>query len=474
MNSQLIVDQSLAYYYIRTLIHRPAVGSTLGSKASSSAISLAESSKHIIQIIQLLEERSMSFSFCVHKNEVLTLCGLSLLYQGLDLKQEGKLMKDGQRLVYSVVKCLDKANAPGALDFRRLAASMMSAENPSSTHRQSTDSKMSAPSTTKSTPSPDISRKHSVQQSSRYSTVTCSSETDLLQQQKEPYLRATLPNSTYKHRNMSQSSLDSVHSESLMSRREYGSSVSQMPTPASMRSQSSSSISPKSRPNLDYLSLSGAGTPVSSQPQYHVPLRSSSSHNLSLHTPNFPAQLAPGSTSSPSQTKISSVTPAEWESLLSALDSGDSNIYDAVYGGPSISLTSTLPNPSYHMVNPTTSNNGPHHSHSTDLSIADHAPLTATLSNTSSSGYGEWSPESWDMTVVQLNDFDLGSGPAQSVLSFSEESLSSGDDLEGFGLGTGNASGSGRHSFDDLYRTNAPLMNGDGYLFDGLEGGFGL
>lgn len=416
----------------------------------------------------------MSFSFCINKNEVLTLCGLSLLYQGLDLKQEGKLMKDGQRLVCAVVKCLEKANAPGASDFRRLATSMISGDSPSNVYRQSTDTKMPTLTTTASTPSPDVPRKQPVQQSSRYSKIACSSETDLLQHQKEPFRRGTLPTSTYKHRNISQSSLDSVHSESPMSRREYGSSVSQMPTPASMRSQSSSSISPKSRPNLDYLSLSNAGTPVSSQTHYQVPLRTSSSHNLPGHTPNFPTQLAPASAPSTSQNKISSVTPAEWESLLSALDSGDSNIYDAVYGGPSISLTSTLPNPSYHMVNPTTSNTTHHHSHSADLSVTDHTPLTATISNTSSSGYGDWSPESWDMTTLQLNDFDLGSGPAQSVLSFSEESLSSGDDLEGFGLGTGNGGGSGRHSFDDLYRTTAPLMNGDGYLFEGLEGGFGL
>jgi hypothetical protein len=418
----------------------------------------------------------MSFSFCINKNEVLTLCGLSLLYQGLDLKQEGKLMKDGQRLVCNVVKFLDKAKAPGAVDFRRLAGSMMSGDNSSNIYRQSTDNKIPAASTMNSTPASDASRKQSVQQSSRFSNITCSSETDLSQQQKEPYRRATLPNSTYKHRNVSQSSIDSVHSESPMSRREYGSSVSQVPTPASMRSQSTSSISPKSRPNLDYLSLSGAGTPVSSQSQYHVPLRTSSTHTLPIHTPNFTPQLANASNTSTSQNKISSVTPAEWESLLSSLDSGDSNIYDAVYGGPSIALTSTLPNPSYHMVNPSTSHNTHHHTHSTDLSISDHAPLTTTISNTSSSGYGDWSPESWDMTVLQLNDFDLGNGPtAQSVLSFSEESLSSGDDLEGFGLGNGNGSGSGRHSFDDLYRTTtAPMMNGDGYLFEGLEAGFPL
>jgi hypothetical protein len=78
------------------------------------------------------------------------------------------------------------------------------------------------------------------------------------------------------------------------------------------------------------------------------------------------------------------------------------------------------------------------------------------------------------MTILQLNEFDLGSGPAQSVLSFSEESLSSGDDLEGLGLSTTSRGGSGRHSFDDLYHNNVPLMNGEGYLFEGLEGGFDL
>ena len=73
--------QSLAYYYIRTLIHRPAVGSSLGAKAGSSMVALASSSKHIIQIVRLLEERRMSFSFCLNKNELLLLAGFGLLYR---------------------------------------------------------------------------------------------------------------------------------------------------------------------------------------------------------------------------------------------------------------------------------------------------------------------------------------------------------------------------------------------------------
>lgn len=412
----------------------------------------------------------MSFSFCVNRNEVLTLCGLSLLYQGLDLKQEGKLMKDGQRLVGAVIKSLDKANAPGALDFRRLAASMIPGESPSNVYSHSPDNKMQAPSQTKPISSPSISRKQSIQQSPLYYKMNCS-DTELLQPQKDRTRRGTLPNSTYKHSNISQSSIDSSSSESPMSRREYKPSVSQIPTPMSVRSQGSSITSPKSRPNLDYLSLSDS--PAPSQTHFHVPLRTSSSHNLPVHTPNFPTHPASVSIP-PSQSKNSTVTPAEWDNLLlSTLDSSDSNIYDAVYGGPSLLLTSTLPNPSYHMVSPTSSSHSHTHSHSTstvlsDLSATDHS-LT-TLSKTSSNSYGEWSPESWDVTALQLNDFDIPGGPTQSVLSFSEDSLSSGDDLDGFGMGAGN--GSGRHSFDDLYRNNAPLMGQDGFLFDGLDAGF--
>ena len=44
-------------------------------------VALASSSKHIIQIVQLLEERRMSFSFCLNKNELLLLAGFGLLYR---------------------------------------------------------------------------------------------------------------------------------------------------------------------------------------------------------------------------------------------------------------------------------------------------------------------------------------------------------------------------------------------------------
>ncbi|KAL9600199.1 MAG: hypothetical protein Q9219_003342 [cf. Caloplaca sp. 3 TL-2023] len=119
---------SLAYQYIRTLIHRPAVGSSLGAKASSSIVALANSCKHTIQIVQLLEERRMSFSFCLNKNELLLLSGFGLLYQGLDLKRKGKLMQDSQRLVCSVIAMLERNAAVGSADFKKVACAMISVD----------------------------------------------------------------------------------------------------------------------------------------------------------------------------------------------------------------------------------------------------------------------------------------------------------------------------------------------------------
>lgn len=119
---------SLAYHSIRTLIHRPAVGSSLGNKASPSVVALAQSSKHIIQIVQLLEERRMSFSFCLNKGELLLLAGFGLLFQGLNLDRRGKLIQDSQRLLCSVIEILDRNAAMGAAEFMKVACAMISIE----------------------------------------------------------------------------------------------------------------------------------------------------------------------------------------------------------------------------------------------------------------------------------------------------------------------------------------------------------
>ncbi|KAF8858953.1 hypothetical protein BDZ45DRAFT_385030 [Acephala macrosclerotiorum] len=403
---------SLAYYYIRTLIHRPVVGSTLGNKASPSVISLADSSKHIIQIVQLLEERSMSFSFCLNRNEMLTLCGLSILYQGLDLKQEGKLMQESQRLVAAVIKFLEKAKAPGATDFKRLAASMLPLEAPKTTSTRS-PSNMPAPTSSKSTPSPSVPRQQIRPQVYRHGSATMS-ETDLLSQQ-EKLRRATVPNLSIHRQEIphGRTSIDSTRSESPMSRREYRHSSSQLPQPSLLPQRPI--VKSEKVPNLDYLSLSN--TPVQSQPQSPMQQRSQHSHQ-SANTPVFQNNGYPAH-------KSSGVSASEWEVLLGSLDGGQTNLYDAIYGGPALSLA-----------------------------------------DTTSSNYGDWSPDSqWDMTSLHMNDF-TSAPAARSVLSFSEESLSSGEDLSTSDLGLG------RQDYSHLIPGS--VSSNDGYLLEGLDATFGL
>ncbi|KUJ18402.1 fungal-specific transcription factor domain-containing protein [Mollisia scopiformis] len=403
---------SLAYYYIRTLIHRPAVGSTLGNKASPAVISLADSSKHIIQIVQLLEERSMSFSFCLNRNEMLTLCGLSILYQGLDLKQEGKLMQESQRLVAAVIKNLEKAKAPGAADFRRLAASMLPLESQPKPNTTRSPTSMPAPTSAKSTPSPSVPRQQIRPQIYRHGSATMS-ESDLLAQQ-EKLRRATLPNLNMHrqdHLPHGRNSIDSARSESPMSRREYRNSSSQLPNALIPRPV----IKSERVPNLDYLSLNN--TPVASQPQSPV-------INRAQH-PIQNTQAPVYNNNNYSNSKSSGVSASEWESLLGSLDGGQTNLYDAIYGGPALSL-----------------------------------------SDNSTSNYGDWSPDSqWDMTSLTMNDF-TSAPAARSVLSFSEESLSSGEDLSTSDLGLGRQ--------DHNHLIPGSVFSGDGYLLEGLDATFGL
>ena len=70
----------------------------------------------------------MNFTFCLNKNELLLFSGFGLLYQGLDLKQEGKLIRDNQRLVCCVVEILERNLAPGAAPFKKLACSIIAVE----------------------------------------------------------------------------------------------------------------------------------------------------------------------------------------------------------------------------------------------------------------------------------------------------------------------------------------------------------
>ncbi|KAL8893665.1 MAG: hypothetical protein Q9192_005044 [Flavoplaca navasiana] len=251
---------SLAYEYIRTLIHRPAVGSSLGPKASSSIVALADSSKHIIQIIQLLEERRMSFSFCLNKDELLLLSGFGLLFQGLDLNRKGKLMQDSQRLVWSVIAMLERNGALGAAAFKSVACAMISVDgSPKSgpsvknglSPRRKSESNMRAP--------PSKSKLGRKQQGP---AMTCRFPTGNIHtvQKGGSGRRATAPTEKLGNsRNVRSNGL--VDGSSGMSHPTQPPELEQTPTGSSALANSGFAI-----PNLDYLSFNSEPVPIGSYP----------------------------------------------------------------------------------------------------------------------------------------------------------------------------------------------------------------
>lgn len=271
--------QSLAYYYTRSLIHRPAVGSSLGSKASSSIMTLADSSKHIIQIVQLLEERRMSFTFCLNRNELLLLAGFGLLYQSVDLDRDGKLIRDSQRLVSSAMAILDRDAAPGAAEFRKIASSLMPDDGPSqsatastvpnaSASRRKSDSRMPAPQATQRS-----TRKQLQAIASRFSFGASTNHRPL--KVEDNSRRATLPTiipGKFPHaaRNNSQRSISSARSEPVARHADFHSTSHVRP----QRSQQQLRLIPAYEcPNLDYFPLGGHhdSTPTSAFPAMPKP-----------------------------------------------------------------------------------------------------------------------------------------------------------------------------------------------------------
>ncbi len=234
------------YYYIRTLIHRCAVGSNLGPKASTSILALADSSKHIIQVVQLLEERKMSFSLCLNKHELLILSGFGLLFQGLDLDSEGKLCKVGERLVTSVVDILNRENAYGAQEFQKVARFMISNIDGSDSEPSSSEDKLGGDKL-----APDHSRKPVERPVSRSSA---NGEKDNKAEDATNIRRATFPAlpiaGIHKSRSQSQLSFTTSRSEPLL--RPPNNHRNSSPVAKSRHCYTSA---PFETPNLDYLPM---------------------------------------------------------------------------------------------------------------------------------------------------------------------------------------------------------------------------
>ncbi|KAK4172385.1 putative transcriptional activator protein [Triangularia setosa] len=432
---------ALAYYYIRTLIYRPAVTSSLGPKAAPALLSVGESSKHIIQIIQLLEERSMSFSFCLNKYDTLILCGMVLLYQTLDLKPDSKVLKDHEKLVNAVIKVVDRAKAPGCYDFKRVAGMLIAVDEQPPSPPQSLP--------TPPRQSPDCAP-HQLQQQQHQ------------QQQQHRASPGAAPSPTTIHKPINRHPSASMSETDLRMQQEKLRRIS-MPQPQlqqhiqqardfSQRSQRASFDG--ARPNVPLIQRDQRLSLSHAHAQASMIARISTQNAMNPHSqPSSPVQARAPPQSLISQAQIfaqmqkhSGATTSEWEALLTSIEGDQLNVYDAIYGGPGLSMA-------------------------TGVGDASPVSVSATSVPTTNPGQQGWSPESWDLTGFNLGDFGHVGQTAQSVLSLpSEDSLSSSEEL-----GPGELGGMG---MDGLPRFGNGLLGpggcsvaGEGYLVDGLEFG---
>ncbi|PHH82983.1 hypothetical protein CDD82_4097 [Ophiocordyceps australis] len=372
---------ALAYYYIRTLIYRPAVGSSLGANAAPALLSISDSSKHIIQISQLLRERAMCFSFCVNKFDLLAVCAMTLLYQLVDLRQGSKLTRDTERLVGAVIKAGCSAQAPGSVHLVRVSQLLIRLEN------EDVDCGASQPHKSYAAASSGAVSTSTMSQNNVTNALSgdMGDSTETARQGDGGRCMAMVtgsgPGSSGMRHVGSQSSADSLGVDA--KQREYTSQMQRHNSRANQRRMASRSI-----PNLDYLSL--GSTSLQGQPGAATAI---SRMQATGSAASQGGQMLSPSASSGKMTRSST---AEWETLLGCMDSGMNNVYDAIYGGSSLTGEGAL--------------------------------------RGSGTNQG-WSPDSWDLSGISIGDYRSDGGAPQSVPSMSEESLSSGEEAASSEMG---------------------------------------
>ena len=359
-------------------MYRPAVAANLGDRGSSAVVAVGDACKHIVQIVELLDERKLSFSFCLNRNEVLVQAGFGLLFQMVNIAREGKLIKDSNRLVCSVMDMLEQGNAAGYVEFRRVGCDIVAVplieQMPAPPlSRHNSEGHMGAPLDTFR-----ATHKSLKALAARFSP----SETKTSRQQSHEPRRATLPAISPNlavHANLSSTSLSSIQSEPPVARSE--------PTLSPLSHRASFSMPNKRRP-------SQTTSQQQQQQQRNIDYLSFAADPLASYT----LQNGPGV-----KTEVST---SDWERMLSSLDNGQTNIYDTIYGGPRADA------------------------------LVDIVPLAASADSNAT-----WSPTVWNWS-----SYSSEAPPPQSVLSFSDESLTSGDEF-----GTGACDYGSTPGSDQLY-----------------------
>ncbi|PYI21607.1 acetate regulatory DNA binding protein FacB [Aspergillus violaceofuscus CBS 115571] len=332
---------SLVYYFIRSLIHRPAVCFGEDCVRSPSLLVISDSAKHIIQILQLLDERRLCLSLSFNRKELIFATGLNFLWQNLNLKHDSKLAKESQKWITTVVDQLETESSPVAAEFNALARVMVSLDNHK--HGSSIGPLDMSPPAQKPLKSPKK------QLQSWKARLTGHSSPSHTEQQDSPSRRATIsgasahPNARHiRSSSWASLPLDSVHASQMLTEKAYHRSSS---------------------------------------------MAFDSSHALS--------------SSAPSDAAAGPITVSDWEFVLSDMDRGYSNIFTGIYGGRECGEDS-----------------GPFASITAEYA---HKPDDNTTSRSELQGL---SPAAWSAS----SNSDLQQGQeavAQSVLSYSDESMAS-------------------------------------------------
>jgi hypothetical protein len=87
-------------------------------------LSLASSSKRIIQIAMLLAERNMTFSFCLNEPAMLQESMVGVSFQAIAIGPESALFQENWKLVTAACDRLESQGVPGSCEFRALLANL--------------------------------------------------------------------------------------------------------------------------------------------------------------------------------------------------------------------------------------------------------------------------------------------------------------------------------------------------------------
>ncbi|KXJ91006.1 fungal-specific transcription factor domain-domain-containing protein [Microdochium bolleyi] len=318
---------ALAYYSIRTLIHRQGFASNMAPKAASSGIAVSECVKHTVQTIRLLDERGLSFSFCFNKTDTMVIAFFTLLYLSLDVHPDSKMMKALGRVTNEVLEMLIRHNITGILPLQQAASQLVPLK--------STTTRISS-----QPPSPAAINRNTLP---RGATTQLSPKNKSLQH-KAPVNEGNSQGEQGRPRRVTMSNdTDILHSIAPATRNSVDLGAFESPvvdgsgyaTESRVPKTSRSASARAARPGLDYLSF---GQSPAEQLSAAAPSATASALQTQELTPS--QQVYVGNEGPTKARQRADVSVSEWEAILGAMDGGQ--IYHAIYGGgPSLSQGET-------------------------------------------------------------------------------------------------------------------------------------